>query len=92
MSRSAANFRDNVLRGGLTPKHIDVPELLKNIRFEATEPNVILGVSVDGSVSVFQTPAPDFELSRIGLLKGDAIATEAPVPSRSLCCWRGSCR
>ncbi len=56
---------DNVLRGGLTPKHIDVPELLKNIRFEATEPNIILGKSVDGPIAVFQTPAPDFELSRI---------------------------
>jgi mannose-6-phosphate isomerase len=64
---------DNVLRGGLTPKHIDVPELLKNIRFEATIPNVIHGKTVDGPVSVFQTPAPDFELCRIGLLKGDAI-------------------
>lgn len=71
---------DNVLRGGLTPKHIDVPELLKNIRFEATEPNIILGVADDGPVSVFRTPAPDFELSRIGLLKGDAIA----ISSRSV--------
>jgi mannose-6-phosphate isomerase len=64
---------DNVLRGGLTPKHIDVPELLKNIRFEATEPDVIHGKSVEGPVSVFPTPAPDFELSRIGLMKGHDI-------------------
>jgi mannose-6-phosphate isomerase len=64
---------DNVLRGGLTPKHIDVPELLKNIRFGPTEPNIISGKSVDGPVSVFQTPAPDFELSRIGLLQDDTI-------------------
>jgi mannose-6-phosphate isomerase len=64
---------DNVLRGGLTPKHIDVPELLKNIRFEATEPNIIHGKPVDDHVAVFQTPAPDFELSRIGLSEGEAI-------------------
>ncbi len=64
---------DNVLRGGLTPKHIDVPELLKNIRFEATEPAIILSKSVGGPISAFQTPAPDFELCRIGLLQDDAI-------------------
>lgn len=34
---------DNVLRGGLTPKHVDVPELLKHVRFEATEPRVMEG-------------------------------------------------
>jgi mannose-6-phosphate isomerase len=28
---------DNVLRGGLTPKHVDVPELLKVLRFDETE-------------------------------------------------------
>ncbi|MEJ7679943.1 MAG: hypothetical protein WKG06_19210 [Segetibacter sp.] len=34
---------DNVLRGGLTPKHIDVPELLKHITFEGIEPNILRG-------------------------------------------------
>jgi mannose-6-phosphate isomerase len=28
---------DNVLRGGLTPKHVDVPELLKVLTFEETK-------------------------------------------------------
>lgn len=31
---------DNVLRGGLTPKHVDVPELLRVLRFEAATPPV----------------------------------------------------
>jgi mannose-6-phosphate isomerase len=31
---------DNVLRGGLTPKHVDVPELLRILRFEAGDPPV----------------------------------------------------
>ena len=31
---------DNVLRGGLTPKHIDVPELLKHIVFEGINPKI----------------------------------------------------
>ena len=32
---------DNVLRCGLTPKHVDVPELLRVVRFEASDPGVL---------------------------------------------------
>jgi mannose-6-phosphate isomerase len=34
---------DNVLRGGLTPKHVDVPELLRILRFESVVPNIVEG-------------------------------------------------
>ena len=34
---------DNVLRGGLTPKHIDIEELLEHIKFEPTYPNMLIG-------------------------------------------------
>lgn len=59
---------DNVLRGGLTSKHIDVKELLKNIKFEETIPNVLKGVEnkANGEV-VFKTKVKDFELSKIEL-------------------------
>jgi mannose-6-phosphate isomerase len=61
---------DNVLRGGLTAKHVDVPELMKHVKFESTIPNVITGnPSADGRL-VYQTPAPDFELSRVQIMKG----------------------
>ncbi len=56
---------DNVLRGGLTPKHIDVTELLKHIKFEATVPNILN--TGNKRETVYKTPAPDFELSRIEL-------------------------
>ncbi|MGZ3940605.1 MAG: mannose-6-phosphate isomerase, class I, partial [Flavisolibacter sp.] len=32
---------DNVLRAGLTDKHIDVAELLKHVKFETTIPNIL---------------------------------------------------
>ncbi len=32
---------DNVLRCGLTPKHVDVPELLRVVRFEPSDPGVL---------------------------------------------------
>lgn len=56
---------DNVLRGGLTPKHVDVPELLENILFEPTVPNIIKGSAGRTSEEIFETPARDFQLSRI---------------------------
>jgi len=63
---------DNVLRGGLTPKHVDVPELLKHVKFEATIPNIITGRPVENEKWVFPTPAPDFELSRLHIGKGQS--------------------
>ena len=62
---------DNVLRGGLTPKHIDVAELMKHVIFEPVEPNIIHGQPVTETEKVFLTPAPDFELSRILLAASD---------------------
>ncbi len=61
---------DNVLRGGLTNKHVDVPELMKHVKFEVTVPNIITGVETSGGTLVYPTPAPDFELSRLQIAKG----------------------
>jgi len=61
---------DNVLRGGLTPKHIDVAALMKHVIFAPTEPNIIAGEPVSASEIVYKTPAPDFELSKITLTAG----------------------
>ncbi|MHA4810698.1 mannose-6-phosphate isomerase, class I [Flavitalea flava] len=68
---------DNVLRGGLTPKHIDVPELLKHVTFEETLPRIIPCNKSAGHISAFHTTAPDFELSRIGLIKGETIGIQS---------------
>ena len=62
---------DNVLRGGLTPKHIDVPELMKHISFKSIVPAVIKGKIRNGKEEVFHSPAPDFELSRFQLAKSE---------------------
>ena len=60
---------DNVLRGGLTSKHIDIVELIKNTRFEETIPNILHGVqNKENAEVVYKTNAKDFELSKIELL------------------------
>ena len=64
---------DNVLRGGLTPKHVDVPELMKHVKFEPTIPNIITGKPADGDRIVYPTPAADFELGRLQIPKGQSI-------------------
>jgi mannose-6-phosphate isomerase len=65
---------DNVLRGGLTPKHVDVGELLKHIHFEPTIPNIIRETSIEKNVVAFKTPAPDFELGKIELAKDGLVS------------------
>ena len=64
---------DNVLRGGLTNKHIDVSELLKHVKCEATHPKIIKGEKA-GTELIYKTPAPDFELSSFILHNGDSVS------------------
>ncbi|RYF88287.1 MAG: mannose-6-phosphate isomerase, class I, partial [Chitinophagaceae bacterium] len=73
---------DNVLRGGLTNKHIDVAELLKHTRCEATHPHILKGEK-KGSEQVYKTPAPDFELSSFRLHHDDT-ARFTPVTAEIL--------
>ncbi len=55
---------DNVLRGGLTDKHIDIPEFLSILDAKPYYPSVIQPIP-DGCRRIIPTPAGDFELSII---------------------------
>ena len=63
---------DNVLRGGLTPKHVDVPELMKHTLFESVVPDIMKGNPGAGGEVVYPCPVPDFGLSKIELKAGEA--------------------
>lgn len=72
---------DNVFRGGLTVKHVDVNELLEHMSFEEVVPKVLTGTEIEDGVKVYQTPAPDFELTRISLNNSEQYsAQEATTP------------
>ncbi|MFI6444808.1 mannose-6-phosphate isomerase, class I [Kitasatospora sp. NPDC050543] len=60
---------DNVLRAGLTPKHIDVPELLRIVEFEAAAPDVLRPVPVadNPGEGLYPVPIDEFRLSRFDL-------------------------
>jgi mannose-6-phosphate isomerase len=54
---------DNVVRAGLTPKHIDVPELLRLVDPAAAVP--VIEPRPDGAgVLAYDSPAPEFRLYR----------------------------
>ena len=57
---------DNVLRGGLTSKHIDVPTLLDTVDARPLVVDVQRPESV-GGVAVYDTPVPEFSLKRLEL-------------------------
>lgn len=56
---------DNVLRGGCTPKHVDVEELCRVLEFRAVPPTPLRPVQVSPVEWTWETAAEDFRLSRI---------------------------
>ncbi|MFJ8233209.1 mannose-6-phosphate isomerase, class I [Streptomyces sp. NPDC094448] len=77
---------DNVLRCGLTPKHVDVPELLRVVRFAPTDAAVLRPEADADGAEVYETPAAEFRLSR-HLLAPDATLRDltSPGPQILLC-------
>lgn len=67
---------DNVLRGGLTPKHIDVSELLKHTRFDPIQPEILLPNISSNDWERYPTPAPDFALYRAEKRLGEEIQVD----------------
>lgn len=63
---------NNVLRGGLTPKHVDVAELLHILSFSAGPAEIIEAVPCAGQPQMerYVTPAAEFELRRLRLPAG----------------------
>ena len=73
---------DNVLRGGLTPKHVDVPELLRVLNFNpTTESQLRAQTHPDGLASFYDTPTAEFAASML-TLGDDQIGHEVDAPSR----------
>jgi mannose-6-phosphate isomerase len=66
---------DNVLRGGLTPKHVDVPELLRVLDFGYGDMDVRTGEAT-GAEHVYRTTSPEFELTRFEWTDDDRSPVE----------------
>ncbi|GGX17003.1 mannose-6-phosphate isomerase, class I [Streptomyces malachitofuscus] len=83
---------DNVLRCGLTPKHVDVPELLRIVRFEARDPGVLRPEAGPDGEEVYETPIDEFRLSRYVLPEGGATHDLTLATPQILLCTAGSVR
>lgn len=81
---------DNVFRGGLTPKHVDVPELLQHLVFESVVPKVLYGEAISTTEKVYRTPAPDFELREIQLNKNQIHENSAEASAAILIVMEGA--
>lgn len=68
---------DNVLRGGLTPKHVDVPELLAVGVFEPSPKGVLRPVQVSPTERVYRTPVEEFELSLLRIAPDAAFVSSS---------------
>ncbi len=71
---------DNVLRGGLTPKHVDARELLSTLSFDAGKPRIIGGRQVSQTERLYDAPVEEFQLSRIQVGPGRAHEATAQGP------------
>ena len=71
---------DNVFRGGLTHKYIDIPELLKTLVFDPVEPNILKGEKVAPCRTTYPVPVPDFTLDKIVLQARETCVLEAAGP------------
>jgi mannose-6-phosphate isomerase len=81
---------DNVLRGGLTPKHVDVEELMHTLSFKSGITPVLRGDRVSSTDTVYRTSAEEFELSRIELSPGESHSRRAGHGPDSMIVLEGS--
>lgn len=73
---------DNVLRGGLTPKHVDVPELLRVLDFTpTTEAQLRPQIRRAGLEVSYPTPTDEFAVTLL-VLDGDYLGHEVDAPAR----------
>ena len=86
---------DNVVRGGMTPKHIDVEELLRVLDFEALPDPVVKRTELHPGYWRYNTPNTPFVMSELQL--GEAEIRTHYTTGRELVLWvsgsqRGECQ
>jgi mannose-6-phosphate isomerase len=80
---------DNVLRGGLTPKHVDVSELLKVLHFEEHEVTFLEPDKINNHERVYACPAREFALSIITLPENESYMRRNGKSVEILLCTAG---
>ena len=81
---------DNVLRGGLTPKHIDVDELIKVLVFESTDPELVRTQNLAVGLEKFDIPTPEFDFYRASVGSNNLLADLNLPGDAIVLCTEGS--
>jgi mannose-6-phosphate isomerase len=81
---------DNVLRGGLTPKHIDVPELLKVLNFKPRPVNILKTVKKNKNERVYAGEADEFVLSVVSVSAGSPYQSSESRSVEIMLCTEGT--
>lgn len=82
---------DNILRGGLTPKTVDLPELLAILTFDTREPRILQGESEGPAQRVYRTEAREFELSLVQVEEDTPFSPEPGRGVEILLALEGAC-
>ena len=80
---------DNVLRGGLTQKHIDVHELLSILNFTEGPVEVLTPEETSSGEAFYRTPAREFSLSVIKVTGVDSFTSERERSVEIIICTEG---
>jgi len=80
---------DNVLRGGLTNKHIDLPELLKVVNFDPRPVDLLETTDSSENEKIFITPADEFALSLISVSEKNSYFSSTSRSAEILLCSEG---
>jgi mannose-6-phosphate isomerase len=80
---------DNVLRCGLTPKHVDVAELLKVLDFNAYEVEFLKPEKIDACETLYPCPVEEFVLSTIVLKPNNIYTSKKQRSAEILLCSDG---
>ena len=83
---------DNVLRGGLTPKHVDVAELLNVVEFQETRVERLAPVKLNDCEFGYSCPAVEFRLSVIRPTPEKAYVAPSARSVEILLCTSGQGR
>ena len=80
---------DNVLRGGLTTKHIDVPELLKVLNFSPRRIEILDQRQLDKTEKIYVSFAEEFVLSVLTISGNDVYQKSNIHSAEILLCTEG---
>lgn len=75
---------DNVVRAGLTPKHVAIDQLRPLLRLDSAPPALLETFSISDDEECWRPPRPEFQLSRLRV-DGQRVARRTETPEILLC-------